>query len=150
MTEDEKRGMFFSLGYCVKIDAIHHCESIAWGQNRIRHLERDKRDAQELLDQNSELRREIEELEIALEDESLRKTTLTISNSPPMASPGLVEAIHQQRRRERMLDEVTLICVRDGIERLPRSDAEEQQIRGHLARGIAEKVCWGIREFDAE
>ena len=69
--------------------------------------------------------------------------------SMPQTPQECDEEIHQRRRRERMLDEITLICVRDGIERLPRGDAEEQSW-GDLARDTATSICWGIDEFDAE
>ena len=120
---DQVRGLFFRLGYGCETTPTTYCEAVAWGQDRIKKLE--------------------------LENESLSEIVLKHSKSPLLTSPDSEEEIHQRRRRERMLDEVTLICVRDGIERLPRGDAEEQSW-GDLARDTATEICWGIDEFDAE
>ena len=151
---DEPRDAFFSLGYGVETDFTQYCAAVAWGHDYIRRLERerderderDKRDAQQLLDQNSELRRENERLE--LENENLSKTILTLSKSPQLASPDSDEEIHQLRRRERLLDEITLSCVRGFL----HSDAEDKTHRqiGVSARDRAEYICHGIKEFDAE
>ena len=148
---DEVRDAFFCLGYRTEMSAettaISYCEAVAWGQDRIRHLERDLRDEQEVVGEIKKL--ELENEQLSLENESLSKTILAISKSPLLTSPDSEEEIHQRRRRERMLDEVTLICVRDGIERLPRGDVEEQSW-GDLARDTATSICWGIDEFDAK
>jgi hypothetical protein len=86
--------------------------------------------------------------QLELENENLSKTILTLSKSPQLASPDPDEETHQQRRRERMLDEITLICVRDGIERL-KGDQTEEKGCGFLARDIADKLCYGIDKWDA-
>jgi hypothetical protein len=46
-----------------------------------------------------------------------------------------------------MLDEVTLICVRDGIERMGGGDPREKQW-GEFSRDIADNICHGINNFD--
>ena len=143
---DEQRDLFFRLGGGCELNAVTYCEAVAWGQDRIRHLERDLRDVQELLNQISDLRRENERLE--LENENLSKTILALSKSPQLASPDSDEEIHQRRRRERLLDEITLSCVRGFL----HSDAEDKTHRqiGVSARDRAEYICHGIKEFDAE
>ena len=59
------------------------------------------------------------------------------------------EELHQRRRRERMLDEVTLICVLDGIERMACGETEETKW-GRKSRDIADSICNGINDFDAK
>jgi hypothetical protein len=56
---------------------------------------------------------------------------------------------HQRHRRERMLDAVTLICVRDGIERMNRESTTEKTW-GRMSRDTAENICDAINEYDAE
>ena len=144
---DENRVAFFGLGHGVEIDPIRYGAAVAWGHDYIRRLERDKRDVQELLDQNSELRRENEQL--SLENENLSKTVLTLSKSPPLASPESDEEIYERRRRERLLDEVTLICVRKKIETMG-DDSDDKLETGFRARDIAEDIWAGINEFDLQ
>ena len=124
-----------------------HAESVIWAKNQIGQLE--------------------------LENENLSNAVLSLSKSLPMPSPEADEETYHRRRRDQMLDEVTLICVRNGIEQMEKDETEEQnwghlardwplspsldraisteeQNWGHLARDIAEKICRGIDEFDAE
>ena len=145
--DDENRGVFFGLGGGCELNAVTYCEAVLWGQNRIRHLERDKRDAQELLDRISGLRRENEELELELEN--LNKTILTLSKSPQLASPDSDEEIYERRRRERLLDEVTLICVSKEIEKMGH-DSDDKLETGFRARDTAEDILAGINEFDLQ
>ena len=159
--DDENRGVFFGMGSGIEISAITYCAAVAWGQNRIRHLERDKRDAQELLDRISGLRRENEELELELENEkaaykrleeeneqlelelkNLNKTILTLSKSPQLVSPDSDEEIHQQRRRERMLDEITLLCVKFDIKH--KNDDSTWSEWGNWSRMDALDILRGI------
>lgn len=72
-------------------------------------------------------------------------------------SPETDEEIHQRRRRERLLDEVTLICVRDRIEQLINAGTEHfepgatTEIRwGRNSRDTADNICRGINEYDAK
>jgi hypothetical protein len=51
--------------------------------------------------------------------------------------------------QERMLDEVTLICVRDNIERIDPVAIQGQEW-GFASRNIAKNICRGIDQFDAE
>ena len=155
---DEVRVAFFCLGHrtemSAEMTAISYCEAVAWGQDRLRHLERDKRDVQELLNQNSELSRENERLE--LENENLSRTVLMLSKSPQLASPDSDEEIYERRRRERMQDEITLICVRDRIEQLIDAGTEHfepgattETRWGRNSRDTADNICRGINEYDA-
>ena len=61
--------------------------------------------------------------------------------------PDSDEEIRQRRRRERMLDEITLSSVRGFL----HLHAEEKTYReiGVSARDRAEDICRGIDEFDA-
>lgn len=111
---DENRGLFFRLGGGCELNAITYCKAVAWGQNRIRHLERVLRDEQEVVGEIKKLKLENERL--SLENENLSKTILAISNPPLLDSPQTDEEIHQQRRRERMLDKITLFCVTFGFD----------------------------------
>ena len=98
-----------------------HAQAIIWASKRIGQLE--------------------------LENENLSETALTLSNSPLRTSPETDEEIHQRRRRERLLDEITLSCVRGFL----HGDVEgktNQQV-GASARDRAEDICHGIDEFDS-
>ena len=141
---DEIRDMFFGLGYGCELTAINYCEAVLWGQNRIRHLERDLRDEQEVVGEIKKL--ELENEQFKLENENLSKTILTLSNPPLLESPDLDEEIHQQRRRERLLDEITLFCVKFGFD----SDDGTLKEWGHTSRGMAIEIINGINEHDAK
>ena len=67
--------------------------------------------------------------------------------SVPQTPQECDEEIHQRRRRERMLDEITLSCVRG----LLHGDAEEKTYEqiGDSARDRAEDICHGIKKYDA-
>jgi hypothetical protein len=86
--------------------------------------------------------------QIELENENLAKTILAISNSPSVTSKEPDEEIHQRRRRERLLDEVTLICVRDRIERMAMDEKSERNW-GKINRDTAYNICDGINDDDA-
>ena len=155
---DEVRDAFFCLGHrtemSAEMTAISYCEAVAWGQDRIRHLERDLRDEQEVVGEIKKL--ELENEQLSLENESLSKTILAISKSPQLASPESDEEIHQRRRHERILDEITLICVRDRIEQLIDADGKQiepgataEQRWGRNSRDTADNICRGINEYDA-
>ena len=83
--------------------------------------------------------------QLELENENLSKTILTLSKSPQLASPDPDEEIHQQRRRERMLDEITRFCVTFGF------DSEDRTLKewGRTSRGMAIEIINGINEYDA-
>ena len=147
---DEVRDAFFCLGYRTEMSAettaISYCEAVAWGQNRIRHLERerDERDGQLKLELEVEkaaykrLEEENEQLELEL------KNISTISKSPDSD-----EEIYERRRRERLLDEVTLICVSRELEKMGH-DSDDQLETGFRAREIASDIWAGINEFDLQ
>ncbi len=64
-------------------------------------------------------------------------------------NPESDEDRHQQHRRERMLDEVTLICVMREIDKLD-VNATAERYWGRMSRDTAENICDGINDFDAE
>ena len=121
-TDDQMREEFFRLAFGDRIISRKSVKAVEWGQIRVRELE--------------------------FENKNLTKTILALSNSPDSVDVGLGEEIHQRRRRERMLDEVTLICVRDGIERMNVGETEEKKW-GKWACEIAGNICHGINEYDA-
>ena len=70
---------------------------------------------------------------------------------------AIEEEQYQRRRRERMLDQITLICVRDRIGQLIDAGGEQiepgattEQRWGRNSRDTADQICRGIDEFDAE
>lgn len=149
--DNELRKRFFLLGKLgtVESDTGNPVQwtgnPVQWGQVRVKYLEQH---LQELLDQ-------VKRLEF--ENENLSKTVLTLSNSTMLASPESDEEIHQRRRRERMLDEITLICVRDRIGQLidagtehSEADATTEIRWGRNSRDTADQICRGIDEYDAK
>ena len=66
-----------------------------------------------------------------------------------LESPDSEEEIHQRRRRERMLDEVTLICVNKEVEKMS-DDAGDALDTGFRARDMAKDIWMGINEFDLQ
>ena len=120
---DKVRDAFFCLGYRTEMTAISYCEAVTWGQDRIKKLE--------------------------LENESLSKTILMLSAPPMLASPDSDEEIHQRRRRERLLDEITLICVSKEIDKMVDVSDDELET-GFRARDIASDIWAGINEFDLQ
>ena len=132
MTEDDKnRSVFFGLQGGDRIMSRKNCNAIKWAQTTL--------------------------IELELKNQNLSKTVLTLPKSPLLASTDSEEGIHQRRRRERMLDEITLICVRDRIEQLIDAGGEQiepgattEQRWGRNSRDTADQICRGIDEFDAE
>ena len=117
-------------------------QSIIWASERIAELESQKQSTETGSDENR--------------DENLSKSSLKISKSPLLESPDSNEEIHQRRRRERLLDELTLICVRDRIEQLIDTDGKQtepgattEQRWGRNSRETADQICRGINEYDA-
>ena len=100
-----------------------HAQAIIWAINRIGQLE--------------------------LENENLSETSLTLSKSPPLASPDSEEEIHQRRRRERLLDEITLSCVSKEIEKMGQGSDDKLET-GFRARDMAGDLWAGINEFDLQ
>lgn len=141
--DDELRKKFFLLGK-LSIRSGGKGNPVQWGQVRVQYLEKYLED---LLDQ-------VKRLE--LENENLSKTVLTLSNSTLLASPESEEEIYDRRRRERMLDEITLICVRDRIEQLIDADGKQDESGptterrwGRNCRDTADNICRGINGYDA-
>ena len=85
--------------------------------------------------------------QVERENENLSKNILTLSKSPQLTSPDSDEEIHQRRRRERLLDEITLSCVRGFLHGDVAGKTNKQA--GASARDRAEGICHGIDEFDS-
>lgn len=77
--------------------------------------------------------------QLELENENL-------SNSPPVEDPESGEETHQRRRREQMLDEVTLTLIADGLREMNCTINEF----GNGIRQSAIKLCDGINEADSK
>jgi archaellum component FlaC len=130
-------------------------KTLGWGQDRVRELEQHAKDIGEVLDQREEdfvqlqshLSNRNETID-ELETEIKRLTGLTDQLSSNCTILQSDEERHQRHRRERMLDEITLICVRDGIERM-NSESTAEKAWGRLCRDIADSICRGINEYDA-
>jgi hypothetical protein len=129
------RDMFFDATWISQDNR----EALQWGQGRVRLLEQHN-DAIEdhLQERNATIDR--------LEQEIQRLNNVLLGKSTSQESD---EELHQRRRRERMLDEVTLICVRDGIERM-NCDPNAEDSWGRRSRDSAENICDGIMAFDAK
>jgi ElaB/YqjD/DUF883 family membrane-anchored ribosome-binding protein len=161
-SDDELRQRFFEL---VLSNASQN-EIVWWSQNRVRMLEEQNKAMLGVVDHNkallgvfSQKEGRIESLQSQLGDrneaideleaEIKRLTGLTdqlLSNCTNLQSD---EERHQRHRRERMLDEVTLICVRDGMRQMTES-LTGQRYAGRVFRDAAENICHGINEHDAE
>jgi cell division protein FtsB len=110
--------------------------SIIWASERIDELEMaNKKQGEEMTETIAELEAEIKRL--------------TDQSSGNSTNPESDEDRYQRHRRERMLDEVTLICVRDGIERMNSYPIAEHSW-GRMSRDSAKNICDGINGFDAE
>ena len=84
-------------------------------------------------------------------DEALQQKLFKRLNDLAAHKPTNLESDedrHQRHRRERMLDKITLICVRDGIERMNRV-ATVEKTWGAMSRDTAHNICDAINEFDA-
>jgi len=137
MNESQQRQAFFDLlALTSNQNALRKL-----AQNRVRELEQ-QIDAMEshLHERNAT----IDELEAELQDNRTHAKQ-TLSSMIPESD----EDRHQRRRRERLLDEVTLICVRDGIERMNRV-ATVEKTWGAMSRDTADNICDAINEFDAQ
>jgi regulator of replication initiation timing len=141
--DSELRKRFFLLGKLTNVESDAG-NPVQWGQVRVNYLEQH---LQELL---------VDIKKLELENENLSKTVLTLSKSPLLASTQSDEEIYERRRRERMLDEITLSCVRDRIEQLIDADGKQtepgattEQRWGRNSRETADQICRGINEYDA-
>jgi chromosome segregation ATPase len=132
-SNDELRQAFFSLF------SLSSNEKAArkWAQDRIRHLEQQAETIKaQLVDRNKAID--------SLKEENARLTE-RLSRDPAVES---YENRHQRHRRERMLDEVTLICVQARIRHTPIEDIE-LDVLGDVLRGLANEICNGINYYDA-
>jgi len=150
MNDDQLRQAFF-LQPVIAING----HAIEWAKSRIEHLEKHACDMSELLKQREE---ELANLKSHLNDRNetidrleaeIKFFQKAVSQITGCTSQDLDEKRHQLRRRERMLDEVTLICVRDGIERM-NADYTAEKTWGRLSRDSAKNICNGIDEDDTE
>jgi len=151
MNEDQLRQEFFEL-FALKGSGN---AARKWAQKRIEHLEQHVCDMGELLEQREkefadlqshlqERNATIDQLEAKLPGNRTH-TRQTLSSMLPESG----EDRRQRRRRERMLDEVTLICVRDGMNQMTES-LTGQRYAGQAFRDAAENICQGINDFDAK
>jgi len=150
MNDDQLRQAFF-LQPVIAING----HAIEWAKSRIEHLEKHACDMGELFKKTEE---EIANLQSHLNDcnETIDRLECVIKlyhtavlQKTDSTSQVSDEDRHQRHRRERMRDEVTLICVRDGIERM-NAEPIAQHMWGHMSRDAAENICDGIDEFDAK
>jgi DNA repair exonuclease SbcCD ATPase subunit len=112
--------------------------SIIWASERINELEMaNKKQGDEMTETSDE----------ALQQKLFKRLNDLAAHKPTNLESD--EDRHQRHRRERMMDEVTLICVRGGIEQVDSGRAPEKTW-GRLARDSAENICDGIMEFDAK
>jgi len=137
MNDHQLRQAFFDL-FAIKSNqnAVRK-----WAQNRVRYLE------QQIEALEAHLRKRnatIDELEYEIKTYQTAVSQKT--GSTPQESD---EDRHQRRRRERMLDEVTLICVRSEIASVSSSATDERRC-GRMSRDSAENICDGIDKFDAK
>ena len=127
--------------------------AIEWAKRRIEYLETHACDLSKLLEQReknladlqSNLRERVATID-ELDAEIKRLTDQLSGNSTNLESD---EELHQRRRRERMLDEVTLICVHLGMYQVTEG-VVDQRDWGRAFRDIAKNICNGIDEDDAE
>ncbi|MEI8016643.1 MAG: hypothetical protein WCH39_00520 [Schlesneria sp.] len=149
MSERQLRQAFFDL-FAIKSNekAVRK-----WGQDRIQHLEEQNKAMLGVFSQKelriasleSHLNDRNETID-RLEEEIQRLNNQLLGKSTSQESD---EDRHQRRRRERMLDEVTLICVRYRIGRMGVGETENT-MWGRNSRDIAENICHGINDFDAK
>jgi len=158
MNESQLREAFFAH-FSLK---SNHNEARKWAQKRIEDLEKHAFDMGELLERMGKLLEQREE-EIASLQSHLQERNATIDDLEEKLQdnrthtrqtlssmiPESDEDRHQRHRRERMLDEVTLICVRDGIKQIKLETTSEPNWVQSF-RDIAENVCNSISEYDAK
>lgn len=121
--DDENRDVFLTLEGGDSIMSPKNCKALEWAQIYLMELER--------------------------ENENLSKTILTLSKSPQLASSESEEEIYERRRRERLLDEITLICVSKEVEKIS-DDSGDALDTGFRVRDIAKDIWMGINELDLQ
>ena len=134
-SDDEDRNLFFKLANYWDAITCAQKRAIKWGQIRIRYLEQQAETIKsQLVDRNKYID--------SLKDEN-DKLLGRLSGDPAVESD---EDRQQRHRRERMLDEVTLICIRDEI----------GVVSGNLGRFGCKRrdraaiICNGINQYYAE
>jgi hypothetical protein len=121
ISDNEKQTRFFLL----RESSAYTAEArgtILWAQNRIKYLETIAKN----------LKTEVQQLT----DQLIGKSTSQESD----------EDRHQRHRRERMLDEVTLMCIALKIEIITNN----LNRFGEISRDAAADICNGINQYDAE
>ena len=148
-SDDELRKRFYGLS-CISHD---YREALEWAQRQLQYQEQIANGPVAMINSRDQL---VLELRMQLRDrnETIDKLEAEIERLTDLAAhkPTNLESDeerHQRHRRERMRDEVTLICVRDGIERID-SGSTAQKMWGRLSRDTADSICYGIEEYDAE
>jgi septal ring factor EnvC (AmiA/AmiB activator) len=151
MNEGQLRQKFF----CCLVSE-NNGDAIAWAQKRMLNLEEHAFDMVQLLEQQDEkladLQSHLQERNATidkLEAEIKRLTGLTDQLSSSCANLQSDEERHQRRRREKMLDGITEICVRNGIDQLETNTTAERDW-GRMSRYAADNICDGIDEYDAK
>ena len=150
MNDDQLRQAFF-YGPVIAING----DALEWAKNRILHLETHACDLGNLLEQREEKLADffshLQERNATIDEleDKIKIYQLAVSQKNGSTSQESDEDQHQRHRRERMLDEVTLICVRDWIERM-NADAAGEKTWGAFARYAADNICDGIDEYDTE
>lgn len=151
-SEDELRNAFFDL-----LAISSNEKSVReWGQNRVRSLEQSIASMEIQIHKRNQTIEELTETVESLQDfesayEKLKSKTARESKKSVSASERLKseEDLHQRRRRERMLDEVTLMLLPHGMDGWD-SNIDGEREWGSGARDTAENICQGIIEFDAK
>jgi len=148
-SDDELRKRFYGLS-CISHD---YREALEWAQRQLQYQEQIANGPVAMINSRDQL---VLELRMQLRDrnETIDKLEAEIERLTDLAAhkPTNLESDedrHQRRRRERMLDEVTLICVRDGIDQLEIS-ATAERYWGQVSRDTANNICHGFNDFDAE
>jgi len=151
-SDDEDRNLFFKLADYMGSNYTGAKSAIKWGQIRIRYLEQQTKDT---LHQLSVREARIAHVQSLLKDADKRiedlekenaRLTDCLSCAPAVESD---EDCHQRLRREEMLDEVTLICVRNRMFQADLNTLSQREF-GKISRDAADNILRGINEYDAE
>jgi hypothetical protein len=129
------REMFFDATWISQ----NNREVLQWGQRRIQLLEQ-QIDAMEV--HLHERNATIDELETEIKLSQTAFSKITGSTSQES------DEDQHQRRREWMLDRITLICAHYGMRQMTGSPAGQRDA-GQAFRDTAENICDGISKYDA-
>ena len=152
-SDDEIRAFFLGLQFDGERPAINYWYAIRWGQNRVRELEQHACDMGQLLEQRekefADLQSHLQERNATINqlEADLRDYRTHAKQTLSSMTPESDEDRHQRRRRERMLDQVTLICVRAGMDKMEVGVMNERGC-GKISRDAADNICRGINQYD--